>query len=73
MIAAGVLFGNGELEFHELFKQAWLNEVEELPCIGDGKNLIPTIHVLDLAHVVPTLYQFFLFASMPYRAPLLIR
>jgi len=47
----GVLFGNGESVFHTLFKSAW-HCSESLPVIGDGNNVIPTIHVHDLAGVL---------------------
>jgi adenylate kinase len=28
---------------------AWLGEIPALPVFGDGTNVIPAIHVLDLA------------------------
>ncbi|XP_010607443.1 adenylate kinase 7 isoform X2 [Fukomys damarensis] len=31
---------------------AWLGDIPELPVFGDGTNVIPTIHVLDLAGVI---------------------
>ena len=31
---------------------AWLCEAKALPVIGDGNNIIPTLHVSDLASVV---------------------
>lgn len=31
------------------FQIAWLGEVPALPVFGDGTNVIPAIHVLDLA------------------------
>lgn len=37
--------------FYDHFKNAWIQSPAQLPIIGDGKNLIPTIHIVDLARV----------------------
>ena len=52
VLLAGVLYGNGERIFYDHFKRAWLQTPRKLPMIGKGDNLIPTIHVLDLARLV---------------------
>ena len=55
VIAPGILYGNGENAFQEHFKDAWLCEKKQLNIIGDGRNLIPTIHVKDLSSIVATI------------------
>uniref|UniRef100_H0WQ96 Adenylate kinase 7 n=1 Tax=Otolemur garnettii TaxID=30611 RepID=H0WQ96_OTOGA len=40
----------GTLTIH--FQMAWLGEIPALPVFGDGTNIIPGIHVLDLAGVI---------------------
>lgn len=56
VLAPGILYGHGEEDLHYLFQQAWMHageaEFEGLPLIGDGKNLLPTIHVADLCSIV---------------------
>lgn len=52
VICAGVLYGQGEIAFANLFKAAWLNNPKDLPYLGDGLNKIPTIHIQDLAKFV---------------------
>jgi len=52
VIASGVPYGLGESNFHFLFKEAWLGNKKTLPVFGKGRNIIPTIHVKDLASVV---------------------
>lgn len=52
VICAGVLYGNGEKVFEDHFKSAWLEDPPELGYLGDGNNLIPTIHVRDLAKII---------------------
>ncbi|XP_037072908.1 adenylate kinase 7-like [Pollicipes pollicipes] len=56
VIAAGATFGKGEDIFHSWMKQAWHNE-KELTVYGRGNNVIPTIHVLDLAQLVQYTYE----------------
>ena len=57
MIAAGLLYGHGEnlLNFH--FRSAWLEDPKSLPYIGEGNNIIPTIHVKDLASLVERIIE----------------
>ncbi|KFQ39472.1 Adenylate kinase 7, partial [Mesitornis unicolor] len=52
VVASGHQYGAGEGIFHYFFKQSWLSETPAIPVFGDGKNFIPTIHVLDLAAVL---------------------
>jgi hypothetical protein len=35
-----------------LFKAAWLQAPAKLPYLGEGNNLIPTIHLKDLVKFV---------------------
>jgi len=55
VVAPGILYGQGEHEFHNLFKLGWLCELEALPVYKEGENLVPTIHVQDLANVIMAL------------------
>ena len=52
VLCTGIRYGKGESIFYEHFKNAWVQTPAQLPIIGDGKNLIPTIHIIDLARVV---------------------
>lgn len=51
VVAAGVMYGEGENMFHSFFKSAWHGEQPGLKVFGDGQNVIPTIHVKDLARL----------------------
>ncbi|CAI8007084.1 Adenylate kinase 7 [Geodia barretti] len=55
VVAAGLLYGAGEGLFHFLFKSAWHGDTPALPVFGDGTNVLPTIHIHDLASVVVNL------------------
>ena len=52
VLCSGVRYGNGEECFYDTFKQAWLQDPASLSVYGDGSNLIPTIHVIDLSRLV---------------------
>eukprot|EP00039_Didymoeca_costata_P020882 m.342741 g.342741 ORF g.342741 m.342741 type:complete len:715 (-) comp21771_c0_seq1:149-2293(-) len=52
VVAAGILYGMGEETFHSLFKAAWHLDPRELPCLGNGDNTLPTIHIKDLCGAV---------------------
>ncbi|XP_065833118.1 adenylate kinase 7-like isoform X2 [Oscarella lobularis] len=52
VIASGLAYGCGENIFHFLFKSAWLGEVDALNVFGNGQNVIPMIHIRDLACVL---------------------
>ena len=47
-----MIYGQGEIGLYEHFKAAWLQNPLALPVLGDGNNLVPTIHVSDLACLV---------------------
>ncbi|XP_016015363.2 adenylate kinase 7 [Rousettus aegyptiacus] len=52
VVAAGLQYGMEGGILHSFFKLAWLGDVPALPVFGDGMNIIPAIHVLDLAGVI---------------------
>lgn len=51
VICSGLTYGAEENIFHYLFKSAWHN-APQLQCFGDGTNIVPTIHIKDLAAVI---------------------
>ncbi|KAK7142554.1 hypothetical protein R3I94_012036 [Phoxinus phoxinus] len=52
VVASGLQYGMGEYMFHLFFKTSWVGEVSEVPIFGDGSNIIPTIHINDLAGII---------------------
>lgn len=52
VLCSGIRYGLGENRLYELFKSAWLQNPSALSYSGKGDNLIPTIHVIDLARLV---------------------
>ncbi|XP_041332085.1 adenylate kinase 7 [Pyrgilauda ruficollis] len=52
VVASGHQYGAEEGLFHYFFKMCWLGETPAIPVFGDGKNIIPTIHIRDLAIVL---------------------
>ncbi|KAM9842537.1 adenylate kinase 7 [Aulostomus maculatus] len=52
VVASGLQYGMGEQLFHLFFKMSWLGREEDIPVYGGGDNIVPTIHVNDLARVV---------------------
>lgn len=52
VLCSGIRYGLGENRFYELFKAAWLQNPSALSFSGKGDNLIPTIHIIDLARLV---------------------
>lgn len=52
MVASGLTYGSGEEIFHFLFKTAWHGQAPALQCFGNGQNIVPTIHIKDLAAVI---------------------
>ncbi|KAM6201573.1 adenylate kinase 7 [Rhynchocyon petersi] len=52
VVAAGLQYGMEGGILHTFLKTAWLGEVPALSVFGDGTNVIPAIHVLDLAGVI---------------------
>lgn len=57
VISAGILYGKGEAIFNSHFQKAWLQDPIRLPYVGDGNNLVPTIHVTDLARIVLKVFE----------------
>jgi len=49
VICPGLMYGNGEDALFNHFRKAWMHPEEELYVIGDGANVLPMIHVRDLA------------------------
>ncbi len=52
VLCSGIRYGNGERTFYDHFQKAWIQNPTQLPIIGEGENLVPTIHVIDLARLV---------------------
>ena len=52
VMCSGIRYGNGERTFYDHFQKAWIQNPVQLPIIGEGNNLVPTIHVIDLARLV---------------------
>ncbi|NWY91195.1 KAD7 kinase, partial [Loxia curvirostra] len=52
VVASGHQYGAEEGLFHYFFKMCWLGETPAIPVFGDGRNIIPTIHICDLAIVL---------------------
>ena len=52
VLCSGIRYGLGENRLYELFKAAWLQNPRALSFSGKGDNLIPTIHIIDLARLV---------------------
>ncbi|KAF7690476.1 adenylate kinase 7a [Silurus meridionalis] len=52
VIGAGMQYGMEEGIFHFFFKACWLGQLSQIPIPEPGTNIIPTIHVYDLAGIV---------------------
>ncbi|GAA6075528.1 adenylate kinase 7-like, partial [Tachysurus ichikawai] len=50
-------YGMGEQAFHFFFKTSWLGEEPEVPIFGDGSNIIPAVHICDLAGIVQNVIE----------------
>lgn len=57
VVSAGILYGKGEAIFNQHIKKAWLQSPARLEFVGDGANLLPTIHVTDLARMVKKVFE----------------
>ncbi|KAG7226212.1 hypothetical protein INR49_002906 [Caranx melampygus] len=57
VVASGLQYGMGEQVFHFFFKTSWLGQEPEIPVFGDGNNIVPTIHIYDLASVVQNVIE----------------
>ncbi|XP_062378843.1 adenylate kinase 7 isoform X2 [Sardina pilchardus] len=51
VLASGLQYGMGEQVFHFFFRASWLGEIPKVPIFGEGTNVLPTIHINDLARV----------------------
>lgn len=74
VLASGIMYGMGESIFESHFKKAWLQDPERLPFVGEGKNLVPTVHVKDLARMVKKVFEtkpekYYIFAVDNTRRP----
>ncbi|TRZ21235.1 hypothetical protein HGM15179_005865 [Zosterops borbonicus] len=54
VVASGLQYGAEEDLFHYFFKLCWLGETPAIPVFGEGDNIVPTIHIRDLATVLQT-------------------
>ena len=52
VMCSGIRYGNGERIFYDHFQKAWIQCPAKLPVLGDGRNRVPTIHIIDLARIV---------------------
>ncbi|XP_059209329.1 adenylate kinase 7 [Centropristis striata] len=57
VVASGLQYGMGEQVFHFFFKTSWLGQEPTIPVFGDGKNIVPTIHITDLASVIQNVIE----------------
>jgi len=55
VIAAGILYGNGETVFNEYFQAAWLTQPTQV-VMHPGTNYIPCVHVRDVARLVKVVH-----------------
>lgn len=65
VLCSGIRYGLGESRLYELFKSAWLQNPQSLSFSGKGDNLIPTIHIIDLARLTRRIVN----ASYPSASP----
>lgn len=52
VMCSGIRYGNGERIFYDHFQKAWIQSPAALPVLGEGRNRVPTIHIIDLARIV---------------------
>lgn len=52
IVCPGIIYGCGEDLFYPLFKASWLQNPLKLPYLGEGENIISTIHMKDLVKFV---------------------
>jgi adenylate kinase len=50
VVSTGILYGNGERILYNHFRKAWTGG--SVPLLGDGTNIIPTVHVSDVAKLI---------------------
>ncbi|CAL8104023.1 unnamed protein product [Calicophoron daubneyi] len=54
VLACGLFYGCDEDIFLHFFRRAWITQ-SPLPVYGQGQNVLPTIHVLDLASAIQSI------------------
>jgi adenylate kinase len=57
VLVPGVLFGNGEETFKYHLETSWLEDPPYLVVVGDGRNIVPTLHVRDFAKAVARIFE----------------
>ncbi|KAM7376765.1 hypothetical protein PAMP_006473 [Pampus punctatissimus] len=57
VVASGLQYGMGEQLFHFFFKMSWLGKENEIPVFGEGNNIVPMIHINDLACVIQNIIE----------------
>ncbi|KAM9786542.1 adenylate kinase 7 isoform X1 [Syngnathus typhle] len=57
VVVSGLQYGMGEQVFHLFFKMSWLGQENEIAVFGEGNNVVPTIHVSDLASVIKKIIE----------------
>ncbi|XP_061651562.1 adenylate kinase 7 isoform X2 [Phyllopteryx taeniolatus] len=57
VVVSGLQYGLGEQVFHLFFKMSWLGQENEIPVFGEGNNIVPTIHISDLARVIQKIIE----------------
>ncbi|XP_013867311.1 adenylate kinase 7 [Austrofundulus limnaeus] len=57
VVASGLQYGMGEQIFHYFFKTSWLGQDRTISVFGDGQNIVPTIHISDLARVLQNVIE----------------
>ncbi|XP_044231976.1 adenylate kinase 7 [Thunnus albacares] len=57
VVASGLQYGMGEQVFHFFFKMSWLGKENEIPVFGEGNNIVPMIHINDLASVIQNVIE----------------
>jgi adenylate kinase len=50
IVCTGILYGHGERILYDHFRKAWIGG--KLPLLGEGHNIPPTIHVVDVARLI---------------------
>lgn len=57
IVCPGFIYGGGEDIFYDYFKMSWIQDPIKLRIAGDGRNIIPTIHVIDLVNCIKRIIE----------------
>ena len=57
IVCPGFIYGCGEDFFFEYFRMAYLRKPSPIPLIGKGINSLPTIHIIDLVHLIKKIIE----------------